>query len=339
MASGVGIQTLTDSTQDSWGQSGGYFHGQIILFGMDLSGLFKVPERGLFLFMKYDAFSRCHPLTNFLFFVCAIGFAVVIQHPLYIAVSCVCGAGYYLLLHGRKGWNMILGMIPVFLVLSAMNPLFNTYGERILFHVFGEPYTLEALFYGMAIAGIFVAMFLWFGCYSAVLTSDKFVCLFGSMIPALSLLLVMVLRMIPNLMRKARQIMGARKSIGKGAGEQSSAKEKVADGMNILSALTDWALEGSIVTADSMRARGYGSAKRTSFQIYRMTLRDWALLLLSLVLVLLVIRAGGAEATFTPEFYIAPPTWGLAAYAAYLLIPIVLHIKEAAQWQISISKI
>lgn len=289
--------------------------------------------------MKRDAFSQCHPLTNFVFFVGAIGFAVVIQHPMYIGISCGSAACYYLLLNGKKGMKMILGMVPVFVVLSALNPLFNTYGERILFSVFGKPYTLEALYYGMAIAGIFVAMMLWFGCYSAVLTSDKFVCLFGSLIPALSLLLVMVLRMIPNLMRKAKQISGARKSIGKGAGEQSKAKEKITDGMNVLSALTDWALEGSIVTADSMRARGYGAAKRTSFQIYRFAVRDYVLLALEILLILLVLKAGGIEATFTPVLYIAPPTWGLAVYGIYLLLPPVLHIKEAVQWHISISRI
>ena len=289
--------------------------------------------------MRYDAFSRCHPLTNFLFFLGAIGCAVVIQHPAYILLSCICGGCYGVLLNGRKGAKLLLAMIPVFALLSALNPLFSVYGERTLFWIFDRPYNLESLYYGMAVSGIFVAMVLWFGCYSAVLTSDKFICLFGSLIPAVSMLLVMVLRMIPNLMRKAAQISGARKSIGKGAGEQSKSKEKVADGMNILSALTDWALEGSIVTADSMRARGYGAAKRTSFQIYRLTARDFVLLALEACLLLLVLCSGGTGASFTPIVTIDPPTWGLAAYGMYLMIPIALHMKEAIQWRISISRI
>ena len=289
--------------------------------------------------MKHDAFSKCHPLVNFIFFLGAIGFAVVIQHPAYMAASCLCAAGYYLLLSSGKGWKIVLGMIPVFLFITAINPLFNTYGEMLLFTVFGKPYTLEALMYGMAIAGIFVAMILWFFCYSTVLTSDKFICLFGSLIPSLSLLLTMVLRMIPNLMRKAVQLLGSRKSIGKGAGENSSNKEKIVDGMTVISALTDWALEGSIVTADSMRSRGYGCAKRTSFQIYHMTMQDWVLLAFSILLSATVLLAGGTEATYTPYFYIEMPGWGFAAYCVYLLIPIALHIKEAMVWHISISKI
>ena len=299
----------------------------------------KVPERGLFFFMKYDAFSQYHPLTNFLFFVGAIGFSVLIPHPLYLGAGCIGAASYYLILNGKAGWKLIIGMFPLFVILSALNPLFNTYGETVLFMIFGKPYTLEALFYGMVIAGMLIVMMLWFGCYSKILTSDKFVSLFGSLIPALSLLLVMVLRMIPNLMRKAKQIIGARKSIGKGAGEQSSIKEKITDGMNVLSALTDWALEGSIVTADSMRARGYGAATRTSCQIYRLKAKDVVLILLMLLLTVVVVLCGGTNATFTPDFYIAPPTWGLGAYFAFLLIPPVLQLKEAIQWHISISRI
>ena len=296
--------------------------------------------------MSMDAFSKRHPLVNFIFFLGAIGFGVVIQHPVYLAAGFLCGTTYYLLLNGRKGIKMLLGLLPLFLIMTAINPLFNTYGATLLFYVFGRPYTLEALYYGMAIAAVFVVMLIWFGCYNAVLTSDKFTSLFGNLIPSLSLLLVMVLRMIPNLMRKARQFAGARKSIGKGSGDNATNKEKITDGMTILSALTDWALEGGVVTGDSMRSRGYGSAKRTSFMIYRMTGIDSFLLVIQCVLILAVLGAaltGGTTATYTPDFYIAPVSGmhisGLVAYCAYLSIPTVLHIKEAIQWHISRSKI
>ena len=296
--------------------------------------------------MSMDAFSKRHPLVNFIFFLGAIGFGVVIQHPVYLAAGFLCGTTYYLLLNGRKGMKMLLGLLPLFLIMTAINPLFNTYGATLLFYVFGRPYTLEALYYGMAIAAVFVVMLIWFGCYNAVLTSDKFTSLFGNLIPSLSLLLVMVLRMIPNLMRKAKQFAGARKSIGKGSAENATNKEKLTDGMTILSALTDWALEGGVITGDSMRSRGYGSAKRTSFVVYRMTGIDSFLLVIQCVLILAVLGAaftGGTTATYTPDFYIAPVSGihilGLVAYCAYLSIPTVLHIKEAFSWHISRSKI
>ena len=289
--------------------------------------------------MKYDAFSRCHPAVNFLYFVGAIGFGVVIQHPAYMLAAVLGAAIYYLLLKGSRGIKMILAMLPVFLLIAAVNPLFNTLGQTQLFLLFGRPYTLEALWYGAVVGGMFLVMMLWFGCYNAVLTSDKFTSLFGNLIPALSLLLVMVLRLIPNLMRKALQLSGARKSIGKGVGEASTRKEKIAGGMTILSALTDWALEGSIVTADSMRSRGYGAAKRTNFRIYRMTGLDWILLALTAVLAAATILGGDKTAEFIPALQIAPLNWGFGAYCAYLLLPTALHLKEAITWHILRSKI
>lgn len=237
---------------------------------------------------------------------------------------------------------MLLGMAILFLFLMAINPLFNTFGETPLCYLFGRPYTIEALRYGAVLGGVFVTMLIWFGCYNKVLTSDKFTSLFGNLIPAISLVLVMVFRMVPNLMRKAGQLTGARKSIGKGAGENSTNKEKLNDGMTVLGALTSWALEGSVVTGDSMRSRGYGTAKRTSFMIYQMGIADWFLLILIPTLMALVIIAacfGQMAATFTPDFHLAPLSWGVIPYALYLLIPTVLHTKEAIQWHISKSKI
>lgn len=288
---------------------------------------------------KRDAFSQCHPLVNFLFFVGAIGFGVVIQHPAYIALGCLGAAAYYLLLIPGKAWKTVVAMVPVFIFVAAINPLFNHEGEYILFLAFGNPYTLEALCYGMAVAGILVVMLLWFCSYSLVLTSDKFICLFGSVIPSLSLLLTMVLRMIPSLVRKAKMISGSRDAIGKGLAANAKNKEKLQNGAAVLSSLTDWALEGSVVTADSMRARGYGTARRTSFMIYRMTARDICLLGVMLLLAAATIFFGGFDATYTPALSIAPVTWGLAAYGLFLGLPIILNVKEAITWHISISRI
>ena len=281
--------------------------------------------------MNQDAFSACHPAVNFLFFLGAIGFGATFQHPAYCAAGCICAGCYYLLLNGRRGMRMLGGMVGVFLLLSLVNPLVNHSGKTVLFTYFGKKYTLEALYYGMALGAIMVVMLLWFGCYSAVLTSDKFTALFGNVIPALSLLLVMVLQMIPALTRKAHQILLARRAIGKGISQTGKLTDK--DGATVLSALTDWALEGSLVTADSMRSRGYGTGKHTHFQLYRMTRRDWVLLALILGLEIAVVMAGGTNASFTPRLKISPLGWGFPLYCCLLLIPTILHLKEAVVWQ------
>jgi hypothetical protein len=110
--------------------------------------------------------------------------------------------------------------------------------------------------------------------------------------------------------------------------------------------VSSWALEGGIVTGDSMRARGYGAARRTSFMIYTMTALDWVLLGLMVALAAVVIvfaLMGSTAAEYTPALSVAAVSGnhliGLIAYCLYLLIPTVLHIKEAIQWHISRSKI
>ena len=296
--------------------------------------------------MTRDAFSKYHPLTNFLFFVGAIGFGMLIQHPAYLAVSAVSATVYYVLLNGRKGLKLLLSMIPLFLFLTFLNPLFNTRGDTVLFLIFGRPYTLEALYYGAAVAGVFVNMIIWFGCYNQVLTNDKFTSLFGSVIPSISLLLVMVFRMVPNFLRKAGQITNARKAIGKAVTTAASRKEQVVEGGALLGALTNWALEGGIITGDSMRARGYGTARRSSFMIYRMNAANGIVLAVMGVLAAIVICgmvAGQTSAEFTPAPVIAPVSGAslpaLLAYGIFLLIPTILHGKEALQWHISRSRI
>ena len=286
-----------------------------------------------------DAFSYYHPLVNFIFFVAVIGFTVVIQHPAYLAAGFFAGLLYYFLLYGKKALRFTLALIPTFLIITLINPLFNTGGRTVLFTYFGRPYTFESLCYGAVVAAMFLSMIVWFGCYNVVLTSDKFTSLFGNLIPAMSLLIVMILRLIPAFMRKAVQIAGCRKSVGKGVSESSTFKEKLSDGMTILSALTDWALEGSITTGDSMRARGYGAAKRSSFQIYRITARDIVMLVLMLLMAAAVIAFADIAIELIPGFYIPALNWPFIFYCLLFLIPSLLQLKEDISWRISISRI
>lgn len=296
--------------------------------------------------MKDTYFAKLHPGLGFGFFVLAIGFSVLVQHPAYLAASVLCALCLNISMTGRKAIKRFLTILPFWVFLSAINPLFNTLGDQILFTYFGRPYTLEALIYGMVISGMFIAMLQWFSAYNGVMTEDKFTYLFGSLAPSLSLLLTTVLRMIPNLMRKARQIMDARKCIGMGAAENASAKEKVMDGMTTLSVLTSWALEGSVVTADSMNSRGYGTAQRSCYHTYRLKAADIVITAIFIVLCIVVavfLFTGSGTATYTPMLEVTPVTGanlvGFLAYILFLLTPTILNLKEELQWHISRSKI
>ena len=63
------------------------------------------------------------------------------------------------------------------------------------------------------------------------------------------------------------------------------------------------------------------------------------LLALTLLLAVAVLLFGGFDATFTPALSFAPLTPALIAYGILLLLPVLLHLKEAVLWHILRSKI
>ena len=289
-----------------------------------------------------DEFSTYHPVTNVVFFLGAIILGMFFIHPVFVVVSILISISYLVTLKKAKAIKELLYMLILFVLISAINPIFNRMGATVLFRYFNRPYTLEALIYGMTLAGMAVSILCWFACYNSIMTSDKFIYLFGRIIPAVSLVLSMILRLIPNFIRKTKQISVARASIGM-AGDSSSSKfEKIRNGTQTLSALTNWALEGGIITADSMRSRGYGTGKRTNFAKYQFDARNIILFSIFIILIAITIfcaAKGSTQAEYVPFFSMA---WfgdfdmllGIIVYGVFLVIPTVLELKEIIKWRI-----
>ena len=289
--------------------------------------------------MTRDAFSKCHPMVNFIFFAAAMCFGVFIMHPIYLAVALLISGIYYIILNGKNGWKRIcmLGVLYVFLM--VINPLLNTQGENVLFYIGNRPYTLEALYYGAAIAAVFVIMILWFGCYNIVMTGDKLMSLLEGRMPSVSMIIAMVGRMIPNFKDRIEQILAARRCIGMDKG-------KISTGVITVEVLASWSLETGIITGDSMRARGYGKRRRTSYMIYKMKASDKVLLILMILMIGIVagfVCRGSTEVNFVPQFsqreIVGFDVMGIIIYTVFLLIPVILNAKEAVSWSISRRKI
>ena len=297
--------------------------------------------------MVKDKFASYHPIVNFTFFLGAIGCGMVLMHPGYLLCSMTLSMLYYLTVHGRNALHYLMAMLVLFVLLSVINPIFNTYGEMILFsYMNGRLYTLEALLFGMALAAVVVSVLCWFASFNAVMTDDKLLYLSSRMAPAVSLVFTMALRLIPSYKNKIAQMNGARKGIGKGT-DTGSVKDRLRHGMVLLSALVSWALEGGVITSDSMYSRGYGCGKRTCFSLCRFEKRDRCLLFymaVTLGTVLICCMKGAAAASFTPHLQIAGKEnpyvpAGVLAYFLFLLIPSAVNIWEEIRWYNLKSKI
>lgn len=295
--------------------------------------------------MAEDRFGRCHPAVSLVFFAAAIVFGCLFMHPAYSVAGVVSAAVYWALLAKRKSIKLFIFLLIVFIIVTAINPLLNTTGKTVLFYAGSRPYTAEALAYGACLAAIAVTVILWACCLGKIMTADKFTSVFSGLAPALSLLLVMVLRLVPGYTRRAKRIADARMSIGKGF-KTGSRRYNFAAAAAILSSLTSWALESGVETADSMKSRGYGAGKRTSYRLFIMKGADWTILAVQLFLIaalICIMISKGSFVNFTPEYeaagIIGAGGAGALVYLIFLWIPIFLHIKEEAVWHILRSKI
>ena len=288
-----------------------------------------------------DAFSGYHPLVNFLFFLLVLLFGMCFMHPACLVISLGSATAYNLYLKGRKGLRFSLRfLLPMMVLAAVLNPAFNHEGITILAYTpNGNPITLESLVYGVASAFMLASVVQWFSCYNEVMTSDKFVYLFGRIIPALSLVLSMTLRFVPKFNAQLKTVRTAQQCIGRDLSD-GGLVQRMKHGITILSILVTWSLENAIETADSMKSRGYSLPGRSAFSIYRFDSRDKAALLwlgFCLWFILFGWIGGGLDFRYYPSIKgagAAPfPVSFLLVYLALCLTPLILNGREDAKWK------
>lgn len=289
---------------------------------------------------KRDAFSDHHPGVIFLYFALTLVCAMFLLHPVCLAISLTGAVCYAVSLRGWRALRLQLTFIvPMMLVTALVNALFNHRGNTVLAHLpGGSPLTLESLAYGAAAAVMLAAVVTWFYCYSAVMTSDKFVYLFGRVIPALSLVLSMALRFVPRFKNQLNAVTQAQRGVGRSV-TQGRWTARLHSAVAIFSIMLTWSLENAVETTDSMKSRGYGLPGRSAFSIYRFDPRDKTCLLwlLSCGFYILCGWAGGGFAwRYFPALAagaLTPLTASFfAAYLALCLTPALVNAYAAKAW-------
>ncbi|HZJ77000.1 MAG TPA: energy-coupling factor transporter transmembrane component T [Oscillospiraceae bacterium] len=294
-----------------------------------------------------NIFATYHPLVNFLYFVFIFGFSMVFMHPISLAISLICGFIYSVYLKGIKEIRFnFLFLLPTIIITALINPVFNHEGATVIAYLHtGNPLTFESIIYGIGASCMLAAIVCWFSCYNHIMTSDKFVYLFGKIIPAISLILSMALGFVPKFKSQIKIVSDARKTIGKDV-SNGTLFERARHGITILSIMITWALENSIETADSMKGRGYGLPNRTAFSVYSFDKRDKrALTVISLLGIYILFGGigGGLQWRYFPTMkgkLLEPFTISLwFSYLSLCLIPLVIEMRGERQWRVSQSKI
>lgn len=294
-----------------------------------------------------DEFSRFHPLVNFTYFAFVLVFSMTLTHPVGQIISLVCAVCCGVSVCGLKGAVFCLKYsLPLMLITAIVNPAFSHAGLTILVYLpTGNPLTLESVLYGISAGIMLASVLIWFMCFNSVITSDKFIYLFGKIIPSLSLILSMTLRFIPKFKAQLEVVSEAQKCLGRDV-SQGSILRRMKNAVKILSIVVTWSLENAVETADSMKSRGYGLKGRSSFSIYRFDDRDRNMIVWIIfcgIYVLCGSMAGVFQWQYFPRIYGVESSCFIASfhviYFMLCITPVIINKKENRRWKSMQSKI
>ncbi len=285
-------------------------------------------------------FGRFHPAAALLYFVSVLTVTMVIMNPVLLIISCaaaVLNIAYF------GGINAVFHYLKLTFFTSVMiiviNPLISHKGITILLYLpDGNPLTLESVIFGIAAAVMMSCIFAWFYTINRVFTSDKIICLFGNFMPKIALLISMTLNFAEKFIIKLRDVRAVQSTIGIDTAKGSLMK-RLKNSVTIFSIMIQWAMESSVDTADSMKSRGYGLKKRTSYTVYRIFPRDIIMLVFILIcdaLILTAFRSGAVNYSYYPSFSFGIQIINIAVYfifAALCLMPLLINIREDGKWK------
>lgn len=238
-----------------------------------------------------NRFSQFHPLVSFLFYLGAISLFILMLHPIFL------GIGFVVILlinfahdrfEGLKHWSFFI--VTSFLLMVVLNPLFNERGLHVLFTIANHRFTLESVMYGGMNALSLIGVLAIFISYNVIMKPNKLLFLFSKFLPQFAVLLMLTLRFIPLMRRRMEEISVIQKSKGISV-TNGKWKEKVKTGMLFVQALLTFSLEEAIQTADSMKARGFGEERRSSYEYFRFKTAD-VFAMVYLIIIFMVILYG-----------------------------------------------
>jgi len=284
------------------------------------------------------SFSQFHPFILFIYYVTVLGITIFMMHPIVLVISLLSALLFFGCLTSLKTIAREISFYTcVFILIAVTNPLFVHKGETILFFLNERPVTLEAIIYGIFIATMLVAVIFWSKSYSYLMGSEKVIYLFGKIVPKLSLIITITLRLIPLFKKQIQKVNRSQKTLGLYTSD--SVTDRLLSGVRLFNSILTWSLEHAIHQADAMKARGYGLRKRTHFSLFTWTLRDTIMLVLIISLLSITIYIYGSGSI---QFFYYPSITPLSLDLPYIsqfififilmMLPSLIEIKENLYW-------
>ena len=328
-----------------------------------------------------DEFSRYHPVVNLIFYLLVLGTTMFQMSVGLVFISLFSAVVYYFMLKKTEGLKYCAVVVGIIIVSAIINPLFSHKGGTLLFYLFtGNPVTLESIIYGLISAIIIGAMLLWFSTFNQVMGVERILGAIGKVLPNVSLLITMIMRFIPQYTRHQRKVsmvnkvnkrnydekinllnrektekenvIEARKRQKKKSGIEAHIGQKKKNYIeackkqkkkNGIDKIIDSIKEGSrTFSADSMKARGFGTGRRTNYSNYKFQKRDYLLMGWLVILWLVVVFSLEREKVYTYYYPFIQVKNNMVVYLMYGLLcltPVLINVKEEIRWLILKSRI
>lgn len=272
--------------------------------------------------------NKLHPIILFTYFLVVIICGMIIINPIFQLISVLASEILLSMLRHKINIKEAFGKTAILIILSFVNTIFNSNGNTILLCVNSHKITLESMVYGLTLGMICITSINWFSCWNILITKDKFTYIFGRTLPKISMILIMGLKFVPTYGNKLKAITQAQESL---AQENKNIKKYA----QILLCLISSSLENTIITADSMKSRGYELNNKTIFSIYYFKIKEtvmMCIILFNLILFIISSAYGGTQINILPRISLAAKynvlMWSVLSYMILMLLPIIYYINK-----------
>lgn len=287
-----------------------------------------------------SAFERYNPWTYFMYIAGNMTLAMILGHPLILVVGIVLLIAVHIISdRARTLYPFLKGYLFISLLTMVLNPLLNHRGATILFYLNDQCITLEATLYGVVMGCSIFLVLVTFSLYQYGISSDKLMYLFCKVVPTITMVLMLTLRMVPLLRERIEEISKIQKTQGVHL-EQGKIKDRSKSAMENLNILVTWSLEEMMQTACSIRSRGYGLKKQRSFYFrYRIETRDTICMVIQAILLgsIIILWKGGMYTIYPRlqlHLFSARTMSILIIYSMYVSIPLWIEGWETYKWRL-----
>lgn len=219
--------------------------------------------------------SVIHPSVYLTYFFVLIIFSLLFDDIYYLLTFLIAILALIILQGAKSKISETLKLfIPIAAIIIILNPLFSHNGTTQIMLLPNFSITLESLVYGLLMALSLLIIYLIFVSFNSYVDYQQLLYLASNHFPNVCMILIMAMRFVSLLTYRFKEVEKIHSYDDKPKTEKY--------GM-IVAVVLSWSLEEAMLTSKSMKARGYGIAKRTNYLKFEFNRIDFIILLITVI--------------------------------------------------------